>query len=214
MIILTKSLKDVKKAFVSITKVFLAILLGLIICTCSGQKLMLATRNSEKPIESFSYFGKPVNLIPDPMECAISRIEDRDFLLWPHQNSYTRQQYLVIHGTGYYQRLEQMRRKCLQTKWYQYPLITHSFLNRYRTVWIVPKRNLHIVYPRRSSQGVRSTRMNVPRNSLGSIPRSTGRIPVTTHTTGRNSNSSHTMNRASGRGQITSSTTGGSRRQR
>ena len=214
MIILTKSLKDVKKAFVSITKVFLAILLGLIICTCSGQKLMLATRNSEKPIESFSYFGKPVNLIPDPMECAISRIEDRDFLLWPHQNSYTKQQYLVIRGTGYYQRLERMRRKCLQTRWYQYPLTTHSFLNRYRTVWIVPRRNLHIVYPLKSLQGGKLIRMNKSRNLSGSIRRSTGRIQVTTPTMGRNSNSLRTTNRVNGRGQTTYSTTGESPRRR
>ena len=212
MTILMKNLKDVKKVFVSITTVFLLILLVLIICTCSGQKLMLGTQSLEKPTEFSLSSGRHVSWIPGHMDCAISRIGDPDFHLWLRQNWYIRQQYQAIHGMGYFQRLELMQRKCLQTKLYQYLSTTHFSLSPFRTVWIAPKPNWHTGYRPQNLQGERLIRTNVPRNSLGSTPRSTGRPPVITRTTGRNSNYSPMMNRANGRDRTTSSTTGGSRR--
>ena len=117
-------------------------------------------------------------------------------------------------GSEYYPNLGLMQKKCSQIKWFQYPLITHSFLNRYRTVWIDPKPNWHIGYPHQNLLDVKSrVRVKGPRSSQDWIPPSIGRIQVTTPTMERNLNSSSMMSRGNGKGRTTSSTTGVSQKQ-
>ena len=105
-------------------------------------------------------------------------------------------------------------KKCSLIKWYPYRLTTHSFLNQYKTVWIDPKPNWHIVYPLVNLPDVRYSRTKGPRSSKGWTPPSIGRTPEITRMTERNYPSLSTMKRESGRGQTTSSTTGGLRKQR
>ena len=190
------------------------ILLVLITCTCSGPRLMLGGQTIGKQIEFSSYFGKPVKLIVDPMECVILKIDDRDLALWLQGRPLTKLQVLQTHGLEYYQNLERMQKRCLQIKWFQYQLITRSFLNQYKTEWTAPRQNWHIE-SRRQSLPVNQSRQRRPeRNSRGSIQPSTGRIPGTTRTTERSSGSSSTMNQGNGKDRTISSITGGSRKQR
>ena len=164
----------------------------------------------DRQIDYSFIFGRPVNWIIDPMECATSRIDGLVSPLWRVQKWSTLQPLQRIQGLEYYQRQELMRRRCLQTRWYLYPRITRSFSNQYRTVWNVPKRN----YPIRSRQeGSREIPLEPrePRriHQPDWIQRSTGRIPVTTPMMGRSYNSSSMMNRVNGKGRTTSSITGG-----
>ena len=141
MTILTKSLKEGKKAFGLITKIILLTLLVLITCSCSGLKLTLAPQIIENQIEFSLYSGKPVKQIKDVMECAILKTDALVSPLWHRQNLYIKQQYLQTQGLAYFQNQELMLRKCLPTKSYLCLSTTRSFLNQYRTVWIVQKQN-------------------------------------------------------------------------
>ncbi len=151
--------------------------------------------------------------MPDPMECATLRIDGLDSVLWPHLSVSTRLQLQRTLGLGSYLRLEQMLKKCLQIRLYQYRPIILSSSSPSRMVWNVPKRNSRIKYPQDDSH---ETRYDPPAPTRGMRPRmdwiqpSTGRIPGTTPMMGRNYNSLSTMNRVNGRGPTTSSTTGGS----
>ena len=83
--ILTKNLKDERKVFGILIKAFLLILLALIICTCSGVRLMLGKQILEKPIDYSSYSGKLVKPIKDVTEFVTLKIVDQDSLLWPQE---------------------------------------------------------------------------------------------------------------------------------
>ena len=151
--------------------------------------------------------------MPGPMECATLRIDGLDSVLWPHLSVSTRLQLQKTLGLASYLRLEEMLKKCLQIRLYQYRPIILSSSSPSRMVWNVPKRNSRIKYPQGDSQ---ETRYDPPAPTRGMRPRmdwiqpSIGRIPGTTPTMGRSYNSLSTMNRVNGRGPTTSSTTGGS----
>ena len=214
MTILMKSLKGVKKGFGFITKAFPLILLVLIICTCSGPRLILGNQSFESPTDFSLFFGKRVNPILGVMECATLRTVDRDFLSWHPQNWYTRPLYPQIHDMEYYLKLELMRKRCLLTKWYQYQLTIPSFSSRSRTVWTAPRRNSRIESLPRSLPEKNWTRIVRSKTSRGWIQPSIGRIPATTPTMGRSYNSLRTTSQGNGRGRIISSTTGESRKRR
>ena len=103
-----KNLIDVNKVFGFITMAFLLTSLALTTCICNGQRLMLEHQITESQIDYSLSFGKPVKLIPDAMECAISKTDDLDFPLCAQQNLLIRQQYHLTVDTGFYQRVEQM----------------------------------------------------------------------------------------------------------
>ena len=183
---------------------------GHTISTSTGLKSTWDHRTLGMPIEYFFISGRLANWTIDPMECAISRIDGLVSPLWRVQKLSILQQRLRIQDLGYYLRQEQMLRRCLQTKWYLYPRITHSFSNQYRTEWNVPKQNYRTRYRQGGSREI-PLKPRVPRR----IPKqdwirlSTGRTPVTTPTMERSSNYLSTMNRVNGRGRTTSSITGG-----
>ena len=206
------SLKKEKKVFGFIIKGSLLILLALIICTCSGPKLMLGNQTLGKQIDYSLFSGKLVKQTEGVMECAILKTVDRDFRLWPVERQLISLQLVPIHDSAYCPNLVPMPRKCSQIKSSQYRSIIRSFLNRYKTEWTVPKPNLHIEFPHQSLQDGTLQVPTNPKPSRDSIQRSIGRTPVITPTMERNSNSSSTMNRGNGKGQTTSSTTGGSRK--
>jgi len=130
-----------------------------------------------------------------------------------HPTQLTRQQYREILGLEYSLSRELTLRRCSRIRLYPYRLITHSFSNRYRTGWNVPKQNYRTKSHLNVSRAIRSKRQTKIYKRDWIRP-SIGRIPETTRTTERNSNYSSTMNRVNGRDRTTSSTTGGSRKQR
>ena len=197
-----------------ITRVILLILLGLIRCTCSGPKLMLGTQTLGKQTDYSIYSGKLAKQTEGVMECAILKTVDRDLALWPQERWLIQLLLVPIHDSAYCPNLGPMPKKCSQIKSYQYRSITRSFLNRYKMVWTDLKPNLHTEYQHQNSQGGTSRpRVIGPRNLPDSIQRSIGRTPVITPMMERSSSSSSMMNRESGKGQTTSSTTGGLRKQ-
>ena len=117
-------------------------------------------------------------------------------------------------ASGFYPSLELTQKKCSLIKWYPYQLTTHSFLNRYKTVWIDPKPNWHIVYPQVNLRVRNYSRSKGPRSSRDWTPPSIGRTPVTTPTTVKNLHFLSTTRQVNGRGPRTSSTIGESLRQR
>ena len=182
---------------------------GHTISTSTGLRSMWDPLILDRQIDYSFIFGRPVNWIIDPMECATSRIDGLVSPLWRVQKWSTLQPLQRIQGLAFYQRQELMLKRCLQTRWYPYPRIIRSFSNQYRTVWNVPKRN----YPTRSRQeGLREIPLEPrePRRIYQPdwIQRSTGRTPVITPMMGRNYNSSYMTNQANGRGRTTSSITG------
>ncbi len=212
MITSIMNLLEENKVFGFITKAFLLISLALIICTCSGVKLMSVNQTFAKQTDYFTSFGRHVRPMYDPMDCATLRIDDLAFPLWHQARWLTWQPYQVIPDMAFYRRVDLMRRRCSQIRWYRYQSITRSFSNRFRTEWTAPRQSSRTEYPQRNTP-VRSSRQTRPsENSTDLTPRSTGRIPVTTRTTVRNSNYSSTTRAASGNVRRTSSITGGSRK--
>ena len=197
-IILTKSLKDVKKDIGSIIEAWLLTLLVLTICSCSGAKLMLVPQITESQIGFSLYSGKHVKPTSDVMVCATSKTDALVFHSWRHQSSCIKQQYLPTHALGYYQNQGLTLKKCLPTKLYPYQSTIRSFSNPYKMVWTDQRRSLPTGYQRQNSQGVNSTKAKRQRNSTVSTRRSTGRTRVTTRMTVRNSNFSPTTNQVSG----------------
>ena len=183
------------------------------IYTSTGRKLTLEHLILDKPTESFITSGRLARQIEDLTECATLRIDGLGLALWHPQKLLTWQQYPKTLGLESYLRLVQMQRRCSQIRWYQYPLITRSFSNQYRTEWKDQRRN----YPTRSRQedlrGIQSRRVIIRKNTgRGSTQQSTGRTRETTRTMVRNSNSLYMTNRANGNGRTIYSTTGGSRK--
>ena len=203
-----------RKVFGFITKAFLLTLVVLITCTCSGVKLTLGHQTLENQIDYSLFSGKLVRQIHDPMGCVTLRIGGPGFLSWPQERWLTWQPYQVTVGMVYYPSPVLMQRRCSQIRWYPYQLITPSFSNRPRTEWTVQRPSLPIVSPPPNTPDVSSP--PPPTKPLRIYrdwtPPSTGKIPVTTPTMGRNSNSSFMMNRGSGKNPTTSSTTGASPR--
>ena len=182
---------------------------GHTISTSTGLRSMWDPLILDRQIDYSFIFGRPVNWIIDPMECATSRIDGLVSPLWRVQKWSTLQPLQRIQGLAFYQRQGLMLKRCLQTRWYPYPRIIRSFSSQYRTVWNAPKQN----YPIRSRQeGLRETpsEPREPRRIYQPdwIRRSTGRTPVTTPMMGRSFNSSSMMNRVNGKGRTTSLITG------
>ena len=147
-----KNLNEEKKGFGFIIMGLLLTLLVLITCTCSGPKLMLGTQSFGNLIGYSTYSGKLVRLTIDVLECATSKIDGLDLALCRHQKLLTKAQSLQIQGTVYYQSLEQMRKKCLQTKLFQYQPTIHSSLNLYKMGWTNQKQNLPIEFQHQNLQ--------------------------------------------------------------
>ena len=80
MTISTKNLSVEKKVLVSTITAVLYILLVLITCTCSGQRLILERQILEKQTDSSLYFGKHVKQMQDVTVCATSKTDDLDSL--------------------------------------------------------------------------------------------------------------------------------------
>ena len=139
-------------AFGFITKANLLILLVLIICTFSGQKLMLATQTLEKQTDYSLYFGKHVKQTSGLMECAILKIVDQDSHLWRQEKLLIKQLLVQMHDSEYCPNLDQTPRKCSQIRLYQYQSIIHSFLNQYRTGWTDQRPSSRTEYPLQNSQ--------------------------------------------------------------
>ena len=205
-----------RKVFGFITRTLLLTLLVLTTCTCSGLRLTSGHQTFGSQIDYSSFSGKLVKQIYDPMECVTLRTGVLGFHSWHRERWLTWQLYPATHDMAFYQSLGLMPRRCLPIRWYPYQLTIPSFSNRPRTEWTVQRPNLPTVSPQVSSPVVSSPPpppTKPPRTNYRDLTRpSTGRIPVTTPTMGRNSNSSYMMNRASGRSRTTSSTTGGLRK--
>ena len=208
MNILTKSLNDAKKVFGISTKIFLLTLLVLIICTCSGPRLMLGTQTFEKQTVSFSYSGPPVWQTHGVMVCPISRTDVQAFRSWHQVNALIWRPYQPTHVLGFCPNLAPMLRRCSLIRSYQYPLIIPSFSNRSRTVWTAQRPSLPTEsQPANLPEEVLSLPTK-PKPLQGWTPRSTGKTPVIMPTMVRSSGSSSMMNRGSGKSPTTSSTTG------
>ena len=159
----------------------------------------------------FSTFGRHARLITDVMGCATLRIDGLVSPLWRLQKLSTLQQQLRIQDLGFFLKVEPTLRKCSRIKWSQSQLITRSFLNQYRTVWNVQRRNSRTRYRQGDSLVIQSVPQPPPptRYRPAWIPQLTGRTQGIIHTTGRNYNSSSTTNRVNGKGRTTSLITGG-----
>ena len=214
MITSIKSLLVEKKVFGFIIKASLLISLALIICTCSGPKLMLGNQTLGSQIDYSLFSGKLVKQIHDPMGCVTLRTGVPGFLSWPQERWLTWQPYQVTVGMVYYPSPVLMRKPCSQIRWYPYQLIIPSFSNRYRTEWTVQRPSLPTVSPQVSSPVVNLPPTKPRPNYRVSTRPSIGKIPVTTPTMGRNSNSSFMTSPVNGRSRTTSSTTGGLRKPR
>ena len=212
MITSMRNLIEESKVFGFITKAMLLILLVLITCTCSGVKLMSVNQTSVNQTDYFTYSGRLVRPILDPMECVTLRTDVLGFPLWRPGSALIWQPYQATLGLGYYQSLVLMPRRCLPTRWYRYRLITPSFSNQFRTEWTVQRQNLRTEYPQRSTRVRNSRRTSSYKRSTVSTPRSIGKTQATTRMTVKSSSSSSTMRAASGSVRRTSSTTGGSRK--
>ncbi len=212
---MTKSIMNLlkeRRVFGFTIKMLLLTLLVLSICTCSGVKLMSVNQTFASQTDYSIYSGRLVRPMPAVMDCATLRIDDLDSHLWHQARWLTWQPYPLTLDMEYYLRVDQMRRRCLQTRWYQYRLITPSFSSRYRTVWTDQRQSSRIAYPRQSTPVRSSRQTNRLESSTVLTPRSTGRTPVTTRTTVRNSNYSSTTRAVNGKSRRTSSTTGGLRK--
>ena len=207
------SIKE-KKVIGSIIEVWILTLLVLILCTCNGPRLMLGNQSLEKQIDYSTYSGKLVKPTVEVMECAISKTGVRAFLSWHQVKPLTWRPYQAIHDLGYCPNLEPMQRKCSQIKWYPYQLTTRSFLNQCKTVWTGQKQSLHTEYLLLSLQEEDSIAIKHKKLYQVLTPLLTGKIQEITPTMGRNLNYSYMMKAVNGKGQTTSSTTGGLQKQR
>src|SRR5210317_1790893 len=168
---LIENLPNAKKAFGFATKVVALILLALIICTCSGPRLMLGSQTLEKQTDYSSYSGKHARQIKDVMEYAILRIEGPGLVSCHQAKQLTKLLSGPTLDSESYRSVVQMQRRCLQTKWYPYQSTTPSSLNQYKTEWIGLRPNLHSEYPPPSSLGSPSAQPAPPspKRSKGSI---------------------------------------------
>ena len=117
---LIKNLLNAKKCFGFVTRAVMFILPALIICTCSGPRLMLGDQNLGKQIDYSLFTGKHVRQTRDVTEFVTSKIDGLDLALCHRLKQLTKPRSLQIVGLGYYQKLEQMQKKCLPTKSFLY----------------------------------------------------------------------------------------------
>ena len=110
MYTLIKNLQGVKKGIGFVTKVMTLILLALIICTCSGPRLMLGDQNLGKQIDYSLFSGRHVRQIQDATEFVTSKIDGLDLALCHRLKQLTKLPSHQIVDLGYYQRLEQMQK--------------------------------------------------------------------------------------------------------
>ena len=186
-----------------------------IIYTSIGQRSMWVHPTLGMQTDYFFISGRHARPIIDVMEWATLRIDGLVSPLWHLQKLSTWQLLPEMRGLGYYQRLEQTRRRCLQIRLSRFPRTTRFFLNQYRTVWRGQRQNYRTRYHREGSQERQYRQPPKPPKRVirwDLIPPSTGRIQVTIPTTGRNYRSSSMTNRASGRSRTTFSITGGSQK--
>ena len=176
----------------------------------TGLKSMWVPQTFDMRTGYFSTFGRHARLITDVMGCATLRIDGLVSPLWRLQKLSTLQQQLRIQDLGFFLKVEPTLRRCSPIRWSQSQLITRSFLNQYRTVWNVQKRNSRTKYHQGGSRGIRYEPPAPPplRYRTDWTPQLIGRTRGTIHTTGRNYNSSSTTNRVNGRGRTISSITG------
>ncbi len=120
MHILIMNLSNAKKAIGFAIKAMILILLALIICTCNGPRLMLGDQNLGKQIDYSLFTGKHVRQTRDVTEFVTSKIDGLDLALCHRLKQLTKPRSLQIVGLGYYQKLEQMQKKCLPTKSFLY----------------------------------------------------------------------------------------------
>ena len=178
-----------------------------------GQRSTWEHQTLDKRIEYFITSGRHVRQIKDLMECATSRIDGLGLASWHRQKLLIWQPLPRTLDLGSYLKLEQMQRRCLQTRLYPYQSTIHFFSNQYRMGWNDQRRSYPIKYRQEDLPEMPSKKPIIRRNlGRGSIPRSTGRIRETTRTMERNYNSSSMMNPVNGRGRTIYSTTGGSRK--
>ena len=148
MHILIENLLGATKAIGLLIKVKLLILLVLITCTCSGPRLMLGKQILGKQTDYSLYSGKLAKQINVATECATSKTDGLVFHSWHQAKLSTLPLSLVMLDTVSYQSQGLMRRKCLPIKLYQFPSTTLSSSNRFKTVWIDQKQNLHTEFLR------------------------------------------------------------------
>ena len=79
---LIESLLEDTKGIGSLIKVMLLILLALIICTCSGPRLMLGKQTLEKQTDYSLYSGKLAKQINAATECVTSKTDGLVFHSW------------------------------------------------------------------------------------------------------------------------------------
>ena len=96
--------------------------------------------------ESFITFGRHVRQIRDLMECATLRTDGLALASWHPQRLLTWQQLPRTLDLGSYLKLEQMQRRCLQTRLYPYRSTIHFFSNQYRMGWNDRRRSYPIRY--------------------------------------------------------------------
>ena len=178
--------------------------------TSTGLKSTWDPPTLDMPIDYFFISGRRANWIIDHTECATSRIDGLGLASWRVQKWSILQRQLKIHDLEFYLKRDLMLKRCLQTRWYPYLPITHSFSNLYRMGWNVQRQNYPIRFRQEGLQEIRLKPRGPRRmHQQDWTQRSTGRTRVIIPTMGRNYNSSSMMNRGNGRGQTTSSITGG-----
>ena len=166
---LIENLPDAKKAFGFATKVVALILLALIICTCSGPKLMLGSQTFEKQTDYSLYSGRHARQIKEVMECATSKIDGLALASCHPQKLLTKQQLRQMLDLEYYQSPELMLKKCLPIKLYPYRLTIHSFSNPYKMEWTGQRQSWPTVSQPPSLQESPSPVQPSPKRSKGSI---------------------------------------------
>src|SRR6056300_1490953 len=117
------------------------ILQGHIICTSTGQKLMLVHPNLDSQTNYSIISGKLAKQTKDVMECVTSKTDGLALASWHHQKLLTWLQYQETQDSVYYRSPGLMPKNCLTTKWSLYHQITHSFLSLYKMEWTNQKQN-------------------------------------------------------------------------
>ena len=166
---LIKNLLNVKKDFGFVTRAVMFILLALIICTCSGPRLMLGSQTLEKRTDYSLYSGRHARQIRDATEFAISRIDGLDLASCQALRLLTKQLYLPTLDSESYRKLVQMQRRCLPIRSYQYQYIIPSSSNQYRMEWIAPRQSWPTVSQHPNSQESPSPVQPSPKSSKVSI---------------------------------------------
>ena len=202
------SLKEEKMVFGLKTTVSLLILLGLITCTCNGQRLTLGSQNTGNLTEYSLSSGKRVKRITGATVCVTSRTDDLDLALWHLGKQSIKAQYHQTPGSEYYQRLVEMQKKCSQTRLFQYQQTTPSSSSQYKMVWIDQRQSSPTEFQRLGSPKGLYHLLKTKKNSLDSIQLLTGKTQEITLTMERSLSCSYTMSLESGRDQTISSTVG------